>query len=123
MTGSRILVQRGVADEVRTRLAAMLENVRVGDGLDPGTDMGPLIDKADVTRVDGMVQVALAYAKPIVRGGPAADGTPFRRLMLSRPRDQYLPESRTPQSSRYQHSRRRMTCPRLRSRWSARGKW
>ena len=36
--------------------------------------MGPLIGKADVTRVDGMVQAALAYAKPIVRGGPATDG-------------------------------------------------
>ena len=74
MTGSRILVQRGVADEVRTRLAGLLENVRVGDGMDPETDMGPLIDKADVTRVDGMVQASLAYAKPIVRGGPATDG-------------------------------------------------
>ena len=74
MTGSRILVQRGVADQVRTRLAGLLENVRVGDGMDPQTDMGPLIDKADVARVDGMVQAALAYAKPIVRGGPATDG-------------------------------------------------
>jgi betaine-aldehyde dehydrogenase len=74
MTGSRILVQRGVADEVRTRLAGLLENVRVGDGLDPQTDMGPLIDKADVTRVDAMVEAALAYAKPVVRGGPATDG-------------------------------------------------
>ena len=74
MTGSRILVQGGVADEVRTRLAALLENVRVGDGMDPETDMGPLIDKADVTRVDAMVEAALAYAKPIVRGGPATDG-------------------------------------------------
>jgi betaine-aldehyde dehydrogenase len=73
MTGSRILVQRGVADQVRTRLAGMLENVRVGDGMDPATDMGPLIDKADVARVDGVVQAALAYAKPIVRGGPATD--------------------------------------------------
>jgi betaine-aldehyde dehydrogenase len=73
MTGSRILVQRGVADEVRTRLAGLLENVRVGDGLDPATDMGPLIDKADVARVDGLVQAALAYAKPVVRGGPATD--------------------------------------------------
>src|ERR1700693_1166870 len=51
MTGSRILGQRGVADEVRTRLAGLLENVRVGDGMDLATDMGPLIDKADVTRV------------------------------------------------------------------------
>jgi betaine-aldehyde dehydrogenase len=74
MTGSRILVQRGVADEVRTRLAGLLENVRVGDGMDPETDMGPLIDKADVIRVDGMVEAALAYAKPVVRGGPATDG-------------------------------------------------
>ena len=74
MTGSRILVQRGVADQVRARLAGLLENVRVGDGMDPDTDMGPLIDKADVTRVDGVVQAALTYAKPIVRGGPATDG-------------------------------------------------
>jgi len=74
MTGSRVLVQRGIADQVRTRLAAILENVRVGDGMDPSTDMGPLIDKADVSRVEGMVQAALAYAKPIVRGGPATDG-------------------------------------------------
>jgi betaine-aldehyde dehydrogenase len=74
MTGSRILVQRGVADEVRTRLARSFENVRLGDGLDPGTDMGPLINKATVARVDGMVEAALAYAKPVVRGGPATEG-------------------------------------------------
>src|SRR6202043_2414145 len=54
--------------------AGLLENVRVGDGMDPQTDMGPLIDKADGPRVDGLVQAALAYAKPIVRGGPVADG-------------------------------------------------
>jgi betaine-aldehyde dehydrogenase len=74
MTGSRILVQRGVADEVRARLARAFEDVRVGDGLDPHTDMGPLIDKPAVARVDGMVEAALAYARPIVRGGPVTDG-------------------------------------------------
>jgi acyl-CoA reductase-like NAD-dependent aldehyde dehydrogenase len=74
MTGSRILVQRGVVDEVRTRLAQMLEAVRLGDGLHPDTDMGPMIDKAAVARVDGIVEDAMAYAKPIVRGGPVADG-------------------------------------------------
>src|SRR5580658_4076856 len=74
MTGSRILVQRGVADEVRTRLAGIFENVRLGDGLDPDTEMGPMIDKPNVTRVESVVQAALAYAKPVVRGGPATDG-------------------------------------------------
>jgi betaine-aldehyde dehydrogenase len=74
MTGSRILVQRGVADDVRARLVRILENVRLGDGLDPSTEMGPLISKADVARVDGLVEAALAYAKPVVRGGPATEG-------------------------------------------------
>ena len=74
MTGSRILVQRGVADELRTRLAEALEGVRVGDGLDPATDMGPMIDKANVARVDALVEATLAYATPIVRGGPVPDG-------------------------------------------------
>jgi betaine-aldehyde dehydrogenase len=73
MTGSRLLVQRGVADEVRARLAAILENVRLGDGLDPATEMGPVIDKPNVARIEGMVQAALVYAKPVVRGGPATD--------------------------------------------------
>jgi betaine-aldehyde dehydrogenase len=63
-----------VADEVRARLVRILENVRLGDGLDPDTEMGPLITKADVARVDGMVEAALAYAKAVVRGGPAAEG-------------------------------------------------
>src|ERR1700740_2651749 len=40
MTGSRILVQRGAADAVRSRLGDLLENVRVGDGMDLTTDMG-----------------------------------------------------------------------------------
>lgn len=74
MTGSRILVQRGVADQVRAGLSAIFERVRLGDGLDPETDMGPLIDKPNVARVDGMVEAALAYAKVIVRGGPATEG-------------------------------------------------
>jgi acyl-CoA reductase-like NAD-dependent aldehyde dehydrogenase len=74
MTGSRILVQRGVADEVRSRLADILEHIRVGNGLDPDTEMGPLIDKPNVARVDGVVTTALAYAKPVVRGGPATEG-------------------------------------------------
>src|SRR6201984_908556 len=69
MTGSRILVQRGVADEMRGRLATAFESVRVGDGLDPETDMGPMIDKPNVTRVDGIVEAALTYATPILRGG------------------------------------------------------
>jgi acyl-CoA reductase-like NAD-dependent aldehyde dehydrogenase len=75
MTGSRLLVQQGIAEQVRTELARYLEAVKVGPGLDPASDMGPLIDKPNVERVDGMVNDALnAGAKALVRGGSATEG-------------------------------------------------
>jgi betaine-aldehyde dehydrogenase len=72
MTGSRILVQRGIADALRSGLAARLEAVRPGPASDAGSHMGPLIDKAAVGRVDALVEAALASgAKAVVRGGPS----------------------------------------------------
>jgi betaine-aldehyde dehydrogenase len=72
MTGSRILVQRGIAEKLKAGLAQRLENVRPGPASDAKSDMGPLIDKAAVTRVNAAVEAALqAGAKVIVRGGPA----------------------------------------------------
>jgi betaine-aldehyde dehydrogenase len=52
MTGSRLLVQRTVADRFRTLITQRLQNVKVGPASDPSSDMGPLIDKANVARVD-----------------------------------------------------------------------
>ena len=84
MTGSRLLVQSGVADRVRERLAERLINVKVGPAADPTSDMGPLIDKASVERVNQMVEDALAAgAKAIVRGGPVAG--PLARSAFYRP--------------------------------------
>ncbi len=75
MTGSRLLVQRGIADALRARLAARLAEVKVGPASDPASEMGPLIDKANVARVDQVVRAAIAAgARVIVRGGPATEG-------------------------------------------------
>jgi acyl-CoA reductase-like NAD-dependent aldehyde dehydrogenase len=74
MTGSRVLAQRSIADELRERLRDALSAVVAGPGDDPSTDIGPMIDKANVERVDRIVEDALAYATPIVRGGPITAG-------------------------------------------------
>jgi acyl-CoA reductase-like NAD-dependent aldehyde dehydrogenase len=75
MTGSRLLVQAGVADEVRERLAKRLSQVKVGPASDASSDMGPLIDRKNVQRVDTMVEAAIANgAKVIVRGGTITEG-------------------------------------------------
>jgi betaine-aldehyde dehydrogenase len=68
MTGSRVIAQGGIADELRDRLAASLKAVRLGPGIDPATEMGPLIDHAAVDRVDRLV--AGAEGDVILRGGP-----------------------------------------------------
>lgn len=85
MTGSRLLVQDAAYDAVRDGLAARLRNVRVGPASDPASDMGPLIDKANVARVDEVVRHALeAGATAVVRGGPCTDG-PLARGAFFRP--------------------------------------
>ena len=75
MTGSRLLVQRGIAEELIKRLSERLENVKVGPASDLTSDMGPLIDKPNVERVNALVEKAIAEgAKVIVRGGPVTEG-------------------------------------------------
>ncbi|MEV6265284.1 aldehyde dehydrogenase family protein [Streptomyces sp. NPDC051784] len=72
MTGSRVLVQREIADEFTAALARRLESVRPGSAADSTSQIGPLIDKASVARVNEAVEAAIAAgAKPIVRGGPS----------------------------------------------------
>lgn len=69
MAGSRVLAQRGIADELRARLSAALEDVAVGASADPATGMGPVIDRAQALRLDRLVEDAAAYGKVLVRGG------------------------------------------------------
>ncbi len=85
MTGSRILVQSAIAQKVREQLGARLRRVKAGPASDPTSDMGPMIDKPNVERVNGMVEDAIrAGAKVIVRGGPITEG-PLARGAFYRP--------------------------------------
>jgi acyl-CoA reductase-like NAD-dependent aldehyde dehydrogenase len=77
MTGSRILAQAGIADELRERMTKSLGAVRVGPGDDPSSDMGPMIDAANAARVDKVVSDAESYAKVLLRGGIPDAGSAF----------------------------------------------
>jgi len=82
MTGSRILAQRGIADELRERLRKSLSAVRVGPGDDPASEMGPMIDAANAERVAQVVTAAAEYATILVRGGVTTPGTGFYQPSL-----------------------------------------
>ncbi len=85
MTGSRLLVARSIYDEVRERLGALLAAVKVGPAADPSSDMGPMINIANVARVDRLVEEAIAQgAKVVTRGGPVKEG-PLSKGAFYRP--------------------------------------
>jgi betaine-aldehyde dehydrogenase len=85
MTGSRLLVHRPILDTVRSRLGARLEAVKVGPAADPTSDMGPMINIANVQRVDRLVEAAIAGgARVVVRGGPIKEG-PLAKGAFYRP--------------------------------------
>jgi len=71
--GSRMLVQRGVLDEVVEKLSEQARNARLGPGLDEGTTMGPLISEEQRNRVLGYIEQGKASGSTLVAGGAARD--------------------------------------------------
>ncbi len=69
---SRLIVQRGIRATLEERLLARVAQLRLGHGLDPDTDVGPLINQAQRERVHGYMAVAQADGATIACGGAAA---------------------------------------------------
>ncbi len=71
--GSRMLVQRGVLDEVVERLGQQARKAHLGPGLDENTTMGPLISEEQRTRVLGYIEQGKASGSTLVAGGAPHD--------------------------------------------------
>lgn len=66
---TRFLVQNEIADDFIDRFAAGADAVRVGNGLDPATEMGPLISEKRLTAVEALVNDAVKQGARLVTGG------------------------------------------------------
>lgn len=66
---TRFLVQAGVYDAFAEPFAKALSKLKVGDGLDPDTQMGPLMSPARIDAVDALVQDAVAKGARLLTGG------------------------------------------------------
>ena len=73
---SRMYVPAGMSDEVVDAVAARLDQIRVGDPLDPETTMGPLVSEPQLTRVRGYVEAGKSEGARLVRGGDTPGGVP-----------------------------------------------
>ena len=67
---SRILVQDTIFAEFESRLATAVSRLRVGDGADPATDVGPLVTAAQQKRVLDYLDIGVAEGARIAAQAP-----------------------------------------------------
>ncbi|OZI77712.1 aldehyde dehydrogenase family protein [Bordetella genomosp. 12] len=72
--GSRLFVERSIHDEFVARLTAFSKTLRVGNGLDPKVQLGPLISARQLDRVMGYIDGAAAEGAALAGGGQRLDG-------------------------------------------------
>ncbi len=71
--GSRLYVQRKSYDKVMAGIAAIAQKMRIGDGFDPKTEIGPLISRRQRDSVMQYVENGLAEGAELVTGGKAVE--------------------------------------------------
>jgi alpha-ketoglutaric semialdehyde dehydrogenase len=70
---SRVVVHRKVEDALLQRLTDGMARLRLGDGLDPATDVGPLINRSAMEKVGRYVDVGRGEGELLAGGVPATD--------------------------------------------------
>jgi succinate-semialdehyde dehydrogenase/glutarate-semialdehyde dehydrogenase len=83
ISANRIYVQDGIYDEFVSRLVDAARGLRVGNGLEPETKVGPLIEQAAVEKVQRHVADALERGGELLVGGEGLGGLFWRPTVIA----------------------------------------
>jgi acyl-CoA reductase-like NAD-dependent aldehyde dehydrogenase len=72
--GSRLLVQSSIFDDFTGQLAEAASQIHLGHGLEPGTEMGPLVSQQQLDRVLDYLQIGRMEGAKVAVGGELAGG-------------------------------------------------
>ena len=78
----RLLVHEAVAERFLDQLVAGVKNLKVGDPLDPTTDLGPMVDEANARRIASWVDEGVRQGGKLLTGGHA-DGAFFEPTVMT----------------------------------------
>jgi aldehyde dehydrogenase (NAD+) len=99
IAGSRLMLHKSIAEEFVDRFVQLARSIRIGDPLDPATEMGPLTSPEHRDRVMGYVKIALDEGAEMLTGGKApqdpalANGCYFEpTVMMAKPTDRVSQE-------------------------------
>jgi acyl-CoA reductase-like NAD-dependent aldehyde dehydrogenase len=72
--GSRLFVQEKIYDQTLDELLKTVEETRIGPGIDPVTQMGPLVSKTQMDRVLGYISLGEKEGARLIAGGGRPKG-------------------------------------------------
>ncbi len=72
--GSRLVLERSLHDRFVERLVDRAQNIRVGDGFDPATEMGPIISPVHRERVEAYIESGRREGATLLCGGERLGG-------------------------------------------------
>ena len=79
----RLYVQAPIAEDFTRHLVQAMKTLKVGDGMEEGVSVGPLIEEAAVTRTQTRIQDALDQGAQLIMGGKRLSGCFFEPTLLS----------------------------------------
>src|SRR5438270_12870617 len=71
---SRVIVQKGVYDELQSRLVGAAEKLRLGPGWEEGVDVGPVINQGALEKIDSYTGIGKDEGAKLLTGGEVAGG-------------------------------------------------
>jgi betaine-aldehyde dehydrogenase len=72
--GSRLILERRIHDRFIDRLVERANHIRVGDGFDPSTEMGPLVSALQCERVENYIALGRSEGASLLCGGERLGG-------------------------------------------------
>ncbi|HEV3431989.1 MAG TPA: NAD-dependent succinate-semialdehyde dehydrogenase [Paraburkholderia sp.] len=85
ISSTRFLIQREVYDEFADHFVRAASALKIGDGMQPGTQVGPLANPRQIAKMEELVADAVAHGAKVLAGGKriAADGYFFEPTVLA----------------------------------------
>jgi succinate-semialdehyde dehydrogenase / glutarate-semialdehyde dehydrogenase len=87
---NRIYVHEDVADEFAERLSQAVASLRVGNPLEPATQIGPLVNAEGFAKVEAHVTDAIEKGARVLTGGSRMEGLFFKPTVLTRVKPEML---------------------------------
>ena len=72
---SRLIVDKGIASKVKESLVERTKKLKLGDGLDPKVEVGPVINRAALERIHNYVQLGQNEGARLLTGGTIASAS------------------------------------------------